>query len=471
MNFKAFRQWVILLLMIVVGVTVFFLYNINIDSKSNRQPAQIISSVANSTSIDSLQPGEWYEIPNSKIRQSLPSPIPVGNPSNITNAWNGGFFDSTRNRYVVMGGGHADYAGNEMYGFDVNSLTWSRFWGPTPNAQIPTSTGTYEVYDDGNPGSRHTYGGLVYLPNIDKYFVHGGSLYYSGNGSSKVWLFNPAGGTWSQGTTPSGNCTVNELVNQAAYDPGTGKVLVHLYNHLCEYDPIGNAWTKRGDGGAGFSFGNHAAVYDYDHKYYCFITNGVWCYNLNDSSTATPLTRVTTSGDIGIESAGVAGADYDPVSKKIVAWVGGTSVYTLDITTSRWTKLSAATGNTVTPTSPTSNGTFGRWRYVPSKNAFIVVNSIDDNVYMYKLSSGSGVPQVTDVTPPSTPGGLVASNLAQTTLTLNWNVSIDNVGVTGYKVFKAGIQIGTPTTNSFAVTGLTAVIRLVIIVLCRLHCR
>jgi len=42
----------------------------------------------------------------------------------------------------------------------------------------------------------------------------------------------------------------------------------------------------------------------------------------------------------------------------------------------------------------------------------------------------------TDTTPPTSPTNLTASNIGTTTLTLNWNASTDNVGVTGYLVYK-----------------------------------
>lgn len=42
----------------------------------------------------------------------------------------------------------------------------------------------------------------------------------------------------------------------------------------------------------------------------------------------------------------------------------------------------------------------------------------------------------TDTTPPTSPTSLTASNIGTTTLTLNWNASTDNVGVTGYLVYK-----------------------------------
>ena len=61
-----------------------------------------------------------------------------------------------------------------------------------------------------------------------------------------------------------------------------------------------------------------------------------------------------------------------------------------------------------------------------------------------------------DTTAPSTPTNLVASGTTQTTTTLTWNASSDNVAVTGYEVFLNGSSIGTVTTTSSNITGLTA---------------
>jgi chitodextrinase len=60
----------------------------------------------------------------------------------------------------------------------------------------------------------------------------------------------------------------------------------------------------------------------------------------------------------------------------------------------------------------------------------------------------------TDTTRPSTPNGLVASNITSTELDLTWNASTDNVGVVGYIVYKDGASIGSPTGTTFTVTGL-----------------
>ncbi|MCZ2111087.1 MAG: Ig-like domain repeat protein, partial [Dehalococcoidia bacterium] len=59
-----------------------------------------------------------------------------------------------------------------------------------------------------------------------------------------------------------------------------------------------------------------------------------------------------------------------------------------------------------------------------------------------------------DSTPPSTPTGLATSNVAQTSLTLSWAASTDNVGVTGYRLYQGGRQVGTATGTSYGFSGL-----------------
>ncbi|WP_083426215.1 immunoglobulin-like domain-containing protein [Tenacibaculum todarodis] len=61
-----------------------------------------------------------------------------------------------------------------------------------------------------------------------------------------------------------------------------------------------------------------------------------------------------------------------------------------------------------------------------------------------------------DTEAPTAPTNLVASNITETTATLSWNASSDNVGVTAYEVFSNGTSIGTVTSTGANITGLTA---------------
>ena len=57
---------------------------------------------------------------------------------------------------------------------------------------------------------------------------------------------------------------------------------------------------------------------------------------------------------------------------------------------------------------------------------------------------------------PSVPTGLASSNITDTSATLTWNASTDNVGVVAYKIRKDGVLIASPTVLTYSVTGLTA---------------
>lgn len=70
----------------------------------------------------------------------------------------------------------------------------------------------------------------------------------------------------------------------------------------------------------------------------------------------------------------------------------------------------------------------------------------------YTVNLGSAGP---DTQAPSVPANLVASNVAQTTLTLSWNASTDNVGVTGYDVYQGNTNLGSVTGTSTNITGLS----------------
>ncbi len=59
-----------------------------------------------------------------------------------------------------------------------------------------------------------------------------------------------------------------------------------------------------------------------------------------------------------------------------------------------------------------------------------------------------------DVTIPSTPTNLAVSQLASTSLSLNWSASTDNYAVAYYEIYQNGVKIGTSQTTSFSLTGL-----------------
>ena len=70
-------------------------------------------------------------------------------------------------------------------------------------------------------------------------------------------------------------------------------------------------------------------------------------------------------------------------------------------------------------------------------------------------SGGTTPPPTTDTTAPSVPS-LTATAVSSSQINLSWTASTDNVGVTGYKIYRNGTYLTTTTSTSYNNTGLTA---------------
>ena len=66
--------------------------------------------------------------------------------------------------------------------------------------------------------------------------------------------------------------------------------------------------------------------------------------------------------------------------------------------------------------------------------------------------------QLPDTQVPNAPSNLVAAGITTSSFSLSWSAATDNIGVTGYDVFKDGVKINAAniTGTSFSVTGLVA---------------
>jgi len=91
----------------------------------------------------------------------------------------------------------------------------------------------------------------------------------------------------------------------------------------------------------------------------------------------------------------------------------------------------------------------------PSIESGYVVTALDASG---KILAAEGVKVGTplDTTAPTAPGTPASSSVTQTAATLNWTASTDNVGVTGYRIYRNGIQIGTSVSTTFTDSELTA---------------
>jgi chitodextrinase len=77
------------------------------------------------------------------------------------------------------------------------------------------------------------------------------------------------------------------------------------------------------------------------------------------------------------------------------------------------------------------------------------------NSFSVSATAGNGG----DSTAPSVPANLAVTGTTSSSVSLSWSPSTDNVGVTGYRVYRDGSQVGTATGTSFTDTGLSAATR------------
>lgn len=76
------------------------------------------------------------------------------------------------------------------------------------------------------------------------------------------------------------------------------------------------------------------------------------------------------------------------------------------------------------------------------------------NSFSFSATPGSGGGG--DTTPPTAPANLAVTGTTANSVSLSWSPASDNVGVTGYQVFRGTTQVGTATGTSFTDTGLNA---------------
>ncbi len=170
------------------------------------------------------------------------------------------------------------------------------------------------------------------------------------------------------------------------------------------------------------------------------------------------VTVNATAGPFTVSAPNTA-VSYAGGSSQTVTWnvagttANGVNCANVDILIStdggnNWSTLLAATPNdgTQAVTIPNTPGTTNRIMVKGTNHIFFDVSNTN-----FTITAGS-----TDTVAPTAPT-LSASGTTQTTTNLSWTGATDNVGVTGYDVYRAGTLIGSTTTaTTFAVTGLTA---------------
>lgn len=384
----------------------------------------------------------WSQLPNTQLRSVCP-PSLSASCGMVTAAWSSGALDTKRNRLIIFGGGHTDYYGNELYALDLNTLAINRLTDP---GQPFATTCQSAIAGGTQPNSRHTYDGLAYIADQDQLFVFGGSLACpAGNFGADTWTYNFASSSW-QLRTPAGPTPAAEAGVVASYDPVTKLVFLHDRRQLFTFNSATNTYAVlSGTAGVGIRNYLQTSVIDPKRRKMVIIGEGsAYIHDINGTGNYQQQDLVTTGGTAVINQA-YPGLAYDPVTDRIVAWIGGNTVYSLNLDTGVWTSISPSGGPVAM-----SNGTYKRWAYSAASGVFVVLNSVDANASVFRLSTG-----VADSTAPTIPSGPTATPVSATQIDVSWTASTDNVGIAGYRIYRNNTLMGTTATPTFTSAGLS----------------
>ena len=369
--------------------------------------------------VKALPPGTWCVVPDSKLADAEKSPQEWGDWNGSSSAsydsyqrvsgirgitaFSGGAYDGKRDRLLIMGGGHNDYGGNEIMAFSLQTLSWERLTDPTafPNRKPSTEN------DDGTPISRHTYKAVEYIPDRDALFIFGGAPDSSGGGCGLegAWLYDlrarEVAATYrpeqwsriSSGSEPDNGCDV-----QAIYDGATGRVLYNSHLGWYELDLATERWKQLNS--ASFEQRKTFALIPGAASFLVHIGGGKFDGYMKRDLLSADLsgTEVATSGDRTLEESSAQAFAFDNPSGKIVGWKGGADIYALDLSDNQWSRHAPAAMNLVNPGSAAT--VYGRFRYSPVSNVYIAVDSVYENVLLYRFEAGAGKPLDPQPNPP-----------------------------------------------------------------------
>ena len=395
--------------------------NVNVQFESNSQEGTIDAIIA------AMPSNSWKSLANTQMKDACPIPYSSYACGSVIAAWSGGAYDEARDRMIVIGGGHGDSWYNNVFAFDLATMQWSRlnempensgnkppqhwydirvepcgFYPKGPLNIPPEFMDAKNQYIDSKrcseesiasqldfqqPRSTHSYG-RVYVDKVkDLYcYISLGTFPSAQTATNVVHCLNPSTGIWERSA---------DRPNGVA---GRGQTALDSKNHLWaitdasgsigEYNPYTNTWATHGYVNAEAGGGT-----DIDRKrdqLYVLFPLGATSHSLRKFDIANPsnlnkrpsFTEVAGTGDIPPFLGNRPGFVYADSKDKFYVWGGGRDVYTFNPETREWKRNTPTTGDD--PGVQSNWGTYGRFRYSVQRGVFVVVNSITQNVFIYK---------------------------------------------------------------------------------------
>jgi hypothetical protein len=433
------------------------------DGRGGTHAASVTITIASPVSGDALlsriaaaPEGSWLKV-NSNRFEEVWTPVaqraqvdgvPLGEPRKIITAWGSMAWDDNRRQLIIWGGGHANYAGNDVYRFDAATLRWQRASLPSA-VHAPLGDKQYFAVDGpmNAPTSSHTYDNQEFLPLADRFITFGGAKFNAGqvfvleDGVTRTgpYLWDPsrAGSDMVGGTTGSQvnpgifpevvgghmwqnrDTIVSKGIGQlrpawfvngtTAYADEDGSEVIYVSESpreggdLFRYrisrveDPDSDIWERIGVGAKSYA-DQGAGAYDPLRKVYLRTARFSSSYGIVMWNTATPVPQNGVLRFIPRDGNGVAfisnlhGMDFDPVRGVFVLWNGNDEVWYLSppavgsaFTIDGWTAARAPVSGASRPDIQMTTGILGKWKYIRSHDVMMGLGGGNEGqVWVYK---------------------------------------------------------------------------------------
>ncbi|PTX63070.1 putative secreted protein (Por secretion system target) [Kordia periserrulae] len=159
----------------------------------------------------------------------------------------------------------------------------------------------------------------------------------------------------------------------------------------------------------------------------------VLAHSSADAAVIAQADATTTNSSITFNGNDAVGLFKNDVLIDIIGVFGSSATFGQDVTLRRKAEI----------TNPNTTYTTSEWDSYAS-------NTFSD-LGTHTVNGGT----TPDTEAPTIPTNIIASNIGETTATLNWTASTDNVGVSAYDVYQDGTLIGSTAFTNYNVSGLT----------------
>lgn len=366
------------------------------------------SNSANATTASALPPpvvtlpgwvpisvGLWTEIPNTSVRSVDPAATPAGNtgPRSKIDTWTSIVVDTRTSKvYSVAGGGHQDYAGNEVDMLDLETATpgWTELLAPTSSGQVSNCS---SYYSDGRPASRHSYYGVTLNEFNDRFMLFGGVIWCTAGGfDNPVSSYNIAANAYSPSGTHAGLPSAYNRIAAYALNPLTGDVYAAAnfnYGRWTRASGANGTFVVLNPSGNGPKGDSAGAAMDTTRGRILFLggdnTNPDRHLYTISSNSFSSVTLSGASGDVSAVSNMLNAAllYVDALDAFLVKLDGsGGTVYQINAGNFAVSQLITTGGSSIPST---VSGVYNKFRYVPRLRGVIYTPTGNGNAWFLRI--------------------------------------------------------------------------------------